>query len=109
MGACSPIVRGWGRLQVTGLECLPETGPVLLAGNHDSYWDPVAIGVAAFGRRQIRALAKHSLWDFPGLGPILDAMGQIPVHRGQRDEAAMERAIDELRAGACIGLFPEGT
>jgi 1-acyl-sn-glycerol-3-phosphate acyltransferase len=104
-----PVVRGWGRLEVTGLEDLPESGPVLLAGNHDSYWDPVAIGIAALPRRQIYALAKSSLWSFPGLGPLLDGMAQIPVHRGQRDEAAMSRAIEELRAGACIGIFPEAT
>jgi 1-acyl-sn-glycerol-3-phosphate acyltransferase len=109
MTACSPIVRGWGRLEVTGLECLPASGPVLLAANHDSYWDPVAVGVAALGRRQIRALAKDSLWQVPGLDRVLDSMGQIPVKRGAGDEAAMERAIAELRGGACIGIFPEAT
>jgi 1-acyl-sn-glycerol-3-phosphate acyltransferase len=109
MGACSPIVRGWGRLDVTGLEHLPDSGPVLLAGNHDSYWDPVAVGVAALGRRQIRALAKASLWKIRGLDKVLDSMGQIPVERGARDESAMARAIEELRGGACIGVFPEGT
>jgi len=109
LGVLSPVVRGWGRLEVTGLDELPASGPLLLAGNHDSYWDPVAIGIAALPVRQIHALAKSSLWKFPGLGPILTGMGQIPVNRGQRDEAAMARAIEELRAGACIGIFPEGT
>jgi len=108
IAASSPIVRHWGRLVVTGLECVPESGPVLLAANHDSYWDPVAIAVAAGERRQIRALAKSSLWK-PVIGPVLDGMGQIPVRRGQGDEAAMARAIEELRAGACIGVFPEAT
>ena len=37
-------VRAWGRLRVDGLEHLPATGPVLLAGNHDSYWDPIVVG-----------------------------------------------------------------
>jgi 1-acyl-sn-glycerol-3-phosphate acyltransferase len=109
IGILEPVVRRWGRLEVTGLEDLPESGPVLIAGNHDSYWDPVTIGVAALPRRQIRALAKSSLWKFPGLGPVLTSMGQIPVNRGRRDDAAMARAIEELRAGACIGIFPEAT
>jgi 1-acyl-sn-glycerol-3-phosphate acyltransferase len=109
MRICSPIVRGWGRLEVEGLEHLPDRGPVLLAGNHDSYWDPVAIGVAAMPRRQIRALAKSSLWKIKGLGRVLDGMGQIPIDRGKGDQGAMDRAIEELRAGACIGIFPEGT
>jgi 1-acyl-sn-glycerol-3-phosphate acyltransferase len=109
MKVCSPIVRRWARLEVDGLEELPEHGPLLLAGNHDSYWDPVAIGVAALPRRQIRALAKSSLWKIKGLGPILDSMGQIPIDRGTGDQNAMARAIEELRGGACIGIFPEGT
>lgn len=109
MKLCSPIVRRWGRLEVEGLEHMPEHGPVLLAGNHDSYWDPVAIGVAALRRRQIRALAKSSLWKIKGLGRVLDSMGQIPIERGTGDRQALHRAIEELRGGACIGIFPEGT
>src|SRR3954449_6231408 len=109
MRACTPIVKWWGRLEVSGLEHLPEDGAVLLAGNHDSYWDPIAIGIAGLPRRQIRALAKSSLWKIKGLGPILDGMGQIPIDRGKGDMGALERAIEELRGGACIGVFPEGT
>jgi 1-acyl-sn-glycerol-3-phosphate acyltransferase len=109
MALSAPIVRGWGRLEVSGLEHLPLSGPVLLAGNHDSYWDPIAVGVAARPRRQIRALAKSSMWKIKGLGRVLDGMGQIPIDRGKADAAALSRAIEELRAGACIGIFPEGT
>jgi 1-acyl-sn-glycerol-3-phosphate acyltransferase len=109
MTLCSPIVRSWGRLEVEGLELLPEHGPVLLAANHDSYWDPVAVGVAQLGRRQVRALAKSSMWKVKGLDRVLDGMGQIPIERGGGDAGAMDRAIEELRAGACIGVFPEGT
>ena len=104
----APIVRLWGRMQVTGLECLPATGPVLLAANHDSYWDPIAIAVAAAPVRQLYALAKSSLWK-PVMGQVLDAMGQIPVNRGQGDSAAMDRAVEALRDGKCIGIFPEAT
>jgi len=109
MRVCSPIVRGWGRLVVEGLEHLPEREPVLLAVNHDSYWDPVAVGVAALPRRQIRALAKASMWRIKGLDRILDGMGQIPIERGKSDSAALERAVAELGSGACLGIFPEGT
>ncbi len=106
---CIPIVRWWGRLDVSGLEHLPSSGPVLLAGNHDSYWDPLVVGVAALGRRQIRALAKASLWKVRGVAPLLDVMGQIPIERAAGDAGALERAARELRAGACIGVFLEGT
>ena len=109
MRASAPIVRRWARLEVSGLELLPPSGPLLLAGNHDSYWDPIVVGVAALGRRQIRALAKASLWKLKGLDRVLNGMGQIPIERGRSDSAAFDRAIAELRGGACIGIFPEGT
>jgi 1-acyl-sn-glycerol-3-phosphate acyltransferase len=108
MALCAPVVRGWGRMEVEGLEHLPESGPLLLAGNHDSYWDPIAIGMAGMPRRQIHALAKSSLWK-PVIGRVLDAMGQIPIERGKGDANALATAIERLRAGACIGVFPEGT
>src|SRR5215210_528441 len=85
MAACAPIVRWWGRMEVDGAELLPRSGPVLIVGNHDSQWDPVAIGMAGRRRRQIRALAKASLWDIPGLATILRGMGQIPIKRGAAD------------------------
>lgn len=106
---CVPIVKLWGRLDVEGLEHVPAHGPLLLVGNHDSYWDPVVIGIAALKRRQIRALSKSTLWKVKGLGRVLDGMGQIPIVRGSGDVDAMDRAAAELRAGSCIGVFPEGT
>jgi 1-acyl-sn-glycerol-3-phosphate acyltransferase len=109
ISASAPIVRLWGRLEVSGLEHLPAEGPVLLAGNHDSYWDPISVGVAALKHRQVHALAKDSLWKVKVVGLVLDSMAQIPVRRGKSDALAMERAITKLREGACIGIFPEGT
>jgi 1-acyl-sn-glycerol-3-phosphate acyltransferase len=109
MTIATPVLRTWGRLRVEGLEHLPAAGPVLLAGNHDSYWDPLAVGLAARGRRQIHALAKSSLWGNPVLAKVLDGMGQIPIDRGTGDVAALSRAIEALREGKCIGIFPEGT
>jgi 1-acyl-sn-glycerol-3-phosphate acyltransferase len=109
MAAASPVVRVWGRLEVSGLEHMPSWGPTLLAGNHDSWWDPVVIGTAALPRRQIQALAKASLWKNGIMAKVLDGMGQIPIDRGKGDAGALDRAIAELRAGACIGIFLEGT
>ena len=109
MAACAPLVRWWGRLEVVGEEHLPRSGPTLLVGNHDSHWDPVAIGIAGRRRRQIRALAKASLWKIRPLAPVLNGMGQVPIERGAGDAGALDRAIEHLRAGECIGVFPEGT
>ena len=110
MRIATPVVRWWGRLEVVGLESLPRSGPALVAANHDSNMDPVVIGVAGLGRRQIRALAKAELWNVRGLAPVLDGMGQVPILRGEGDQGALDRAIRELREQEiCIGVFPEGT
>ncbi len=109
MLATTPLIKWWSRMEVSGVDALPTGGPTLIVGNHDSYWDPVAVGIAGRHRRQIRALAKSSLWDVKPLAPVLDGMGQIPIRRGEGDAAALSAAIEQLRAGACIGIFPEGT
>jgi 1-acyl-sn-glycerol-3-phosphate acyltransferase len=109
MIASTPGVVWWGRLHVTGLQLLPLDGPLLVVGDHDSYWDTVATGIAAMPRRQIRALAKSSMWGNKLLGAVLTGMGQIPIERGSGDTGALDRAIEELRQGACIGIYPEGT
>jgi len=109
LGLCVPIVRLWGRLDVEGVEHIPLEGPLVITGNHDSYWDPVVIGIAAIKRRQIRALSKSQLWKIKGLSWVLNGMGQIPVVRGAGASEALARAIEELRDGSCIGIFPEGT
>src|SRR3954468_23900711 len=90
MIASHPGVVWWGRLQVTGLELLPLEGPLLVVGDHDSYWDTVAAGIAAMGRRQIRALAKSSMWKNRLLGTVLTGMGQIPIERGSGDAGALD-------------------
>src|SRR6476469_4319937 len=109
MIAARPGVVWWGRLNVTGVELLPLEGPLLVVGDHDSYWDTVTTGIAAMPRRQVRALAKSSMWKNKLLGTVLTGMGQIPIERGSGDTAALDRAIEELRKGACIGIYPEGT
>ncbi len=108
MTVCRPVA-AWGRLRAEGLETLPESGPVLVVGNHDSHWDPVMVGISAIRRRQIKALAKSDLWKVRGLAPVLNGMGQIPIEREAGDAGALARAIEELRRGSCIGVFPEGT
>ena len=98
----------WGRLEVAGLGALPAEGPVLVVPNHDSQWDPIVIGLAAKRRRRLRYLARASLWRFPGLAPILNGLGQIPVRRGAGDAGAIESAAEALRNGDAVCVFPEG-
>ena len=98
----------WGRLRVEGLEHLPAEGPVLVAPNHDSQMDPVVIGLAAGPRRRLRYLAQAELWKIPGLGWFLTGMRQIPIRRGTGESRALDRAVDALKAGDAVAVFPEG-
>jgi 1-acyl-sn-glycerol-3-phosphate acyltransferase len=109
MAAVWPVLRWWGRLQVVGADLVPASGPILLLVNHDSGWDPLIVGVATVRRRQVQALARSSLWRARPVGWVLDRMGQIPIERGRGDAQALQAAIARLRAGGCVGVFPEGT
>ncbi|HMT05598.1 MAG: 1-acyl-sn-glycerol-3-phosphate acyltransferase [Solirubrobacterales bacterium] len=103
-------LRWWVRLSVKGLEHLPATGAALIVSNHDSWLDPLAlIESMMWKERQLRFLAKHSLWKFKPMGWILDEADQIPIERGAGDTAALERAVEALGRGEMIGVFPEGT
>jgi 1-acyl-sn-glycerol-3-phosphate acyltransferase len=108
MAVSTPVVRWWGRLDVDGEDLIPASGPTILMVNHDSGWDPIVVGVAV-RHRQIRALAKSSLWNSKPMAWVLDRMGQIPIDRGRGDREALAAAIDHLVHGQCIGIFPEGT
>jgi len=98
----------WGRMRVEGLEHLPAEGPVLVAPNHDSQMDPVVIGIAAKPRRRLRYLAQAELWKIPGLGWFLNGMRQIPIRRGTGDSRALDSAVEALKNGDAVAVFPEG-
>ena len=103
-------LRWWARLTVEGLENLPRQGAALIVSNHDSWLDPLAIIESMMWReRQLRFLAKASLWKFKPMAWILDTADQIPIRRGEGDIAALEAAVDALGRGEMIGIFPEGT
>jgi 1-acyl-sn-glycerol-3-phosphate acyltransferase len=103
-------LRWWVRLEVRGLENLPLHGPALIVSNHDAWLDPLVIVEAMMWReRQLRFLAKSTLWKSRILAWILDGAAQIPIRRGESDTAALEAAIDALGRGETVGIFPEGT
>lgn len=92
--------------QVLGLNNIPKEGPILLAGNHTKWLDPVIL--VAVVKRQVHFLAKEEL--FHGITkPIVRGMGCVPVNRKIHDHLALEGAVDYLNEGLCVGIFPEGT
>ncbi|HEX5616326.1 MAG TPA: lysophospholipid acyltransferase family protein [Acidimicrobiia bacterium] len=110
-GAFTPGLK-WGlRWTIEGAEQIPLTGPVILASNHVSYLDPLTLAWVADRRnRRVRFLAKAELFDKRPLGSLLRGIHQIPVRRGSTDAAhALDAAIEALRRGECVAVFPEGT
>src|SRR5918992_2332863 len=98
------------RWRLEGIERIPANGPVLLASNHISYFDPVAIGfLADRAGRRVRFLAKAELFEKRFMAAVLRRMGQIRVERGRGDVGALDLATAALRAGECVHVFPEGT
>ncbi len=88
-------------------ERLPEEGSLILAVNHQSYFDPPLAGICS--RRGVHYLARKSLLEWPVLGPLFPAMNVIPVERGGNDMTALKIIIRKLREGEGVVLFPEGT
>lgn len=94
------------RLRITGLENLPATGPVLLAGNHTGFLDGPIVFIML--PRPSAFIVKSELYDGP-FRRVLEFARQIPVRRGAPDRTALQRALAVLEHGGVLGMFPEGT
>jgi 1-acyl-sn-glycerol-3-phosphate acyltransferase len=106
-----PTVGPWLKWNIEGLEQIPAKGGALLAVNHISYLDPlVAAYIVDKAGRRPRFLAKADLFDDKRIGWILRGAGQIPVKRGTADAPmAMDQALEAVRKGEIVVIFPEGT
>ena len=102
-----PIFTAVYRIEITGREHVPETGPCVLAANHVSVMDGFFLGLAV--TRQVRFMAKSELYRVPGVKQVLHAAGAFPVERGADAGRAVAAGVALLERGACIGVFPEGT
>jgi 1-acyl-sn-glycerol-3-phosphate acyltransferase len=100
------LLRRLFRIRLSGLEHLPQHGPVLLAGNHTGFLDGPLVMILL--PRPSAFLVKSELYDTP-FRRILEFARQIPVHRGTPDRTALRRGLDVLAAGGVLGVFPEGT
>ena len=109
-----PVVRPamfpYARFDIDGIARVPRRGPVILAANHRSYFDVVALAiVAARLGRPVRFLAKRELFDAPVVGQLARALGGIPVDRGSRSDTPLREARRALEAGEVVVILPQGT
>lgn len=110
----APMIKAWWRPKVTGLENVPETGPVIIAANHlanvDSFLVPVVFN------RKVRYIIKADFWHKSGLTArikqrFFETVGSIPVERGTLKSAqgSLEKAREVLDQGEVFAIYPEGT
>jgi len=86
---------------------VPKTGGILIAANHQSFLDPILLGIGF--PRTIRFMARQSLFKNPLFGAIIRGVGVFPVSRGRVDRQAIRKAVELLDSGEVILMFPEGT
>ena len=103
---CKVFLTLFGPTKTYHKENVPEEGPVCLMPNHVSYLDPPAAG--AFLKRKVYFMAKAELFKVPVLGPMIRSFGAFPVTRGVADRRALARAMELMRAGEVVNIFPEG-
>jgi 1-acyl-sn-glycerol-3-phosphate acyltransferase len=110
----APALRTIYRPQVRGLEHVPRSGPVIIAGNHVSFADEIFTPLAA--RRQVFYLAKSEYFTAPGLkgramAAFFGGIGQVPVDRTSTRAAAasIDLCVQLLDEGKAFGIYPEGT
>ncbi|WP_031510353.1 lysophospholipid acyltransferase family protein [Streptomyces megasporus] len=97
------------RFDIEGTEHIPRRGGAVLASNHIGYLDFVFAGLAARpAKRLVRFMAKESVFRHKVSGPLMRAMKHIPVDRSQ-GEHAYRHALNSLRSGEIVGIFPEAT
>ena len=91
-----------------GIENIPKEGGCLIASNHVSLFDPPLVSIAV-NFRQVHFIAKKDLFMIPILGKILAGCGCVWVDRSSKDGSSVNQAIDLLKSGRVVGIFPEGT
>lgn len=104
------LFRAFARVRTSGLDGLPQTGPLIVVANHTTLVDPpfVAAWLQPALGRPLQFLAKEQLFT-PLLSPVLHMYGAILVKAGGSDIEAYRAAVTVLRGGGVVSVFPEGT
>ncbi len=95
------------QIRPLGEDNVPATGGVLLASTHQSFLDPVLIATCLW--REIHFMARSTLFEIPIFGRLIAALNAFPIERDTRDVKGVKTAIERLKAGNALLVFPEGT
>ncbi len=105
-GIAKFIFKAWSRLEVNGIENIPQSGPLIIVANHVNIIDPILLGISC--PRQIHFMAKSELFEIPLLKNLILALGAFPVNRGKTDFQSVKNSLKVLNNGGVLGIFPQG-
>jgi 1-acyl-sn-glycerol-3-phosphate acyltransferase len=94
-------------LRTEGRQRVPRTGPALLIANHQSFLDPVLVGLCS--RRHLCFLARQTLFRKPAVAWLLRTLGAVPIHHEGVGKEGIRIVLEQLKAGRAVVVFPEGT
>jgi len=95
------------RVKVAGIHHFPKDENCILFANHISAWDPLTVAYV-YKHNEIHFFAKDSLFKNRILAAVLRKIHAFPVKRGETDMKAMRHAMQVLKDGRVLGIFPEG-
>lgn len=102
-----PIFKLYYNPKIIGKENIPKDGSILIVGNHKHLYDQCLSIIST--KRYIKYMAKKEYFDNKKTAWFFKSVGCIPVDRSKKDDNATKQALDTLKVGGAIGLFPEGT
>jgi len=105
--ACALALTLGFSLRIEGKRNIPRRGPVLLIANHQSFLDPVLVGLAT--PRQLHFLARQSLFRHWPLALLIRSLNAVPIHHEGLGKEGLKTILEQLRAGRAVVVFPEGT
>ena len=97
----------YARVEVIGAENVPRRGGLIIVSNHLNNADPGMVG--GFVGRRVVFMAKDEMFHWPIFGLYVRLIGAFPVRRFEADLRALRRAVQLVRRGEALVMFPEGT
>ncbi len=103
------ISRIFFKIKYIGKENIPADGGYIIASNHIHGLDPLIIALGLPKKKQMHFMAKKELWDNPFTAWCFTKVNGFPVSRGRADTTSFKHAIEVIKKGFILGIFPEGT